>query len=165
MPDTTGPAVVRLVRYGYHAQPTNLVVAFDEALEQAASTRPADFRLVAAGPDGRFGTRDDAVIPLKSASLGADGRSIVITTRRPLPLRHRYRLTIDGPTDLAGNALNFNRDGQTSGPPSSRSIAASSPARRSSPAHASSVEKSRPHRRPHGSAPSTVSARTTERGT
>lgn len=164
-PDTTGPAVVGLVRYGYHAQPTHLVVAFDEALDQAASTRLANFGLAAAGPDGRFGTRDDAIIPLKSATIGVDGRSIVITTRRPLPLRHRYRLMVHGPTDLAGNALDFHRDGQTAGPavlPFDRRILAGPSVH---PAHASSVGKSRPHRRPHGSTPSTVSARTTERGT
>ena len=114
--DTTGPSVAGLQRFGFHAQPTHLVLAFDEALAQAGASRRSNFRLVAAGEDGRFGTRDDVVIALRSAMLAADGRTIRLATRHPLPLRHHYQLTVGGLTDLAGNAqaggaavLRFNR--------------------------------------------------------
>jgi uncharacterized repeat protein (TIGR01451 family) len=113
--DSTGPTVIGLERLGFHAQPTHLMVTFDEALAQSPSARASNFSLIAAGADGRFGTRDDVVISLKSAVLEADGRTIMITTRRPLPLRHTYRLTIDGPTDLAGNRLDGDRDGRPGG--------------------------------------------------
>lgn len=105
--DTTGPRVLGLKRLGFHSQPTLLVLTFDEALNAASASRVGNYRLRAAGRDGRFGTADDVVIPLLRARYAdANGATVTIRTRRPLPLRHAYRLTIrDGVTDHAGNTI------------------------------------------------------------
>ena len=130
------------------------MVTFDEALAQSTSARTSNFRLVAAGADGRFGTNDDVIIRLKSAVLKAEGRTIMITTRRPLPLRHTYSLTIEGPTDLAGNGLDGDRDGRPGGSAVwrfNRSILAGPSVTRMP----GDVAASR-HRRPIGSKPATT---------
>ena len=55
-----------------------------------------NYVLTAAGPDHRFGTRDDIKIALRSAKLDASSEVVKITTRRPLPFRHRYHLFVKG---------------------------------------------------------------------
>ena len=113
--DTTGPRVTGLQRFGFHAQTTRLVLAFDEGLAQAGASNLTNYRLVAAGRDGRFGTRDDVVIALAAATYDPTTQSVTLVTRRPLPIRRPYRLTVQGGpgglTDLAGNSLNS--DGST----------------------------------------------------
>ena len=109
VPGTTGPRVVGLRRLGFHDQATQLFVVFDKALAQAGATALSSYRLTSAGPDGRFGTRDDVTIALRAATYDGETATVRLVTRRPLPLRHNYRLTISGLRDLAGNRL----DGDT----------------------------------------------------
>jgi type VI secretion system secreted protein VgrG len=107
--DTTPPRLLSLQRFGFHAQPTRLVLTFDEELAAAGAGDAENFRLVAAGRDRRLGTADDVPIALRSVVHDAAARTITLTSRRRLPLHQSYQLTIrggtSGVTDLAGNGL------------------------------------------------------------
>ena len=58
-----------------------------------------NYRLVSAGRDRRFGTRDDRNVPFGPLAYNAASRSVTLTPRMPLPARMPMRLTIAG---LAG---------------------------------------------------------------
>ena len=109
--DTTGPMVVSLRRFGFHARPTRLVLTLDEVLDPALATDLANYRLT--GPCG-------GVIRIRSAVYDPAARTVILRPARRLPLRQVYRLVVNGTStgslsDLAGNALDGDRDGRPSG--------------------------------------------------
>jgi uncharacterized repeat protein (TIGR01451 family) len=116
---TNGPRVTGLLRFGFHAQPTRLVLTFDKSLAVAAARAQTNYRLVAAGRDGRFGTHDDVAIALRRATYDPISGAVILATRHPLPLRRQYRLTVraaqGGLTDLTSKALNSNANGTPGG--------------------------------------------------
>jgi hypothetical protein len=104
-PDTQSPVVVSAVRVGFHMRPTRLVLTADEPLDRASATDLAHYRLVGTGPDGRLGTRDDRVLKIKTVTLDPAGTTITVGPRLRLPRTLRFRLTVSGVTDPAGNPL------------------------------------------------------------
>ncbi|MBX6313982.1 MAG: DUF11 domain-containing protein, partial [Isosphaeraceae bacterium] len=118
--DTTGPTVVALQRFGFHVRPTRLVLTFSEDLDPARAANLANYRLVAAGRDRRFGTRDDLVIGLRSASYDPAARAVTLSPNRRLSLFQTFQLTAIGTgprglTDRAGNLLDGDGDGRPGG--------------------------------------------------
>jgi hypothetical protein len=116
----TAPMIQGVQRFGFHSQPTQFTVAFSEGLEASTVQRPANYRIIAPGPDGRFGTRDDRPIPIKSAIYDATTNTVTLTPARRLDLHRRYELIVNGSTpsgvaDVAGNLL----DGAGNGKPGS----------------------------------------------
>ncbi|MDG3008047.1 beta strand repeat-containing protein [Paludisphaera mucosa] len=104
--DAVGPALASLVRYGFHAQPTILVLTFSEPLAAAAGTNAGAYRIVDPGRDGRFGTRDDRAFTASSATLDGSATAVTLRLPRQLNLHLVYRLDLDGSiADLAGNTL------------------------------------------------------------
>jgi type VI secretion system secreted protein VgrG len=96
------PIVTNLVRFGYHAQPTTLVASFSQALDPTAANNVGNYGLTSAGPDGRFGTRDDRNIALASAAYNAQANTVtLVPVQKNIPLRQLYRLGING-TPTAG---------------------------------------------------------------
>jgi hypothetical protein len=109
--DTTGPKVVSLRRLGFHARPTQLVLTFDEALDPARATNLGNYRLT--GPCG-------GVIRIRSATYDPAARTLMLRPARLLPLRNVFTLVVNRKstrslTDLAGNALDGDRDGRPGG--------------------------------------------------
>jgi hypothetical protein len=83
----------------------------DEALDQARATDLANYRLT--GPCG-------GVIRIRSATYDPAARTVILRPARLLPLRNVFRLVVKGTstgslTDLAGNALDGDRDGRPGG--------------------------------------------------
>jgi uncharacterized repeat protein (TIGR01451 family) len=117
--DTTGPVLTGLQRFGFHGQKARLVLSFSEGLAATGAASLANYQLVTAGRDGRFGSRDDRAIALASASHEATTNTVTLTTRRPLPLGRPYQLRVSGGpgglTDLAGNPLDGDGDGLPGG--------------------------------------------------
>ncbi len=109
--DTAGPRIVKLQRFGFHAQPTEYVLTFDEALAAVGANDVRNFRLTSSGADGRFGTRDDVVFALKSAMYDPIDHTILLLPKRLVPWRHQYQLIVRGLTDEDGRAL----DGEPGG--------------------------------------------------
>ena len=111
--DSVAPRILSARRRGYHLQPTRLVLTFSEPMDAARAVNLRNYRLVAPGPDGRLGTRDDRPLHLRAARYDPARLSVTLSPLRRVPLRLRVQLTIDGPgtpglTDAAGNALEGN---------------------------------------------------------
>ena len=93
---TTTPQVTSLLRLGYHAHPTRLLVGFNEPMDKSRAEDVSNYRLVSLGPDGLLGTRDDRVIRIKRVAYDPASHVLIISPSHRLPLRMLYRLTING---------------------------------------------------------------------
>ncbi len=120
---TQGPpvSVVDLRRFGYHHRPTSLVLTFSGPLDPATAGNPANYQLSTAGRDRQFGTPDDQLVPLSSAIYDPATRTVTLTPQqRFLYLFQTYLLQVNsttpgGVTDLSGNLIDGNGDGQPGG--------------------------------------------------
>ena len=93
---TEPPVVTGLARYGYHFDPTLIVVTFSDPMIMDRVQQPTNYRLTFLGRDMRLGTCDDVVIPIKDASYNAETQSVSLSPTRQLPLHYRYALQISG---------------------------------------------------------------------
>lgn len=94
---SAAPTVTNLARYGYHNQPTVLVLAFSQGMNVASASNVKNYTLVSTGHDGIFGTRDDKSIALASAVYSTSQQAVTLASvLRNYPLRQKYRLTING---------------------------------------------------------------------
>jgi ELWxxDGT repeat protein/autotransporter-associated beta strand protein len=119
----TSPVVKSVERLGYHWQPTRLQVTFSEPLSRSSVQDIANYIVIAPGPDGRFGTRDDWSIPIRSARYDASTNTVTLSPAERLNVHWRYELVVKGSaatgvTDLAGNRL----DGVGNGRPGSNYV-------------------------------------------
>jgi uncharacterized repeat protein (TIGR01451 family) len=112
----TPPTVTSVARFGFHMQPTTLVVTFSTNLDAATATNASNFTLLSPGRDGRFGTHDDRVIRLREVRYDPDSLAVLLSPARRLPLRKTFRLIVrDGVTDSTGNRLDGDADGNAGG--------------------------------------------------
>jgi hypothetical protein len=100
-------------RFGFHAQPTTLVLTFDTQLDPKRAQDPDSYQIVALG-------RSHRRIRLKSAVYDSATRTVTLSPERRLNLHNRFRLTVlgtgpRGVTDAVGDAL----DGLGNGDPGS----------------------------------------------
>ncbi len=86
------PRVVEILRYGYHALPTQLVVEFNEPLDIASAQDPANYAI--AGPGGR-------PIAVVSASLMPGGTAVLLRPQGRLNVHDIYTLTVAGGVESA----------------------------------------------------------------
>ncbi|HEY2156728.1 MAG TPA: Ig-like domain repeat protein, partial [Isosphaeraceae bacterium] len=86
-PAGPAPRVVEVLRYGYHALPTELVVEFNEPLDAASAQDPGNYAI--AGPPGR-------PIAVVSASLAPGGTAVVLRPSGRLNVHEIYTLTVAG---------------------------------------------------------------------
>jgi hypothetical protein len=68
-------------------------LAGDVAATQAAN--PANYVVIARGPDGRFGTADDVSIPIASAEYNATSQEVLLTSANRLNLHDHFELTVN----------------------------------------------------------------------
>jgi uncharacterized repeat protein (TIGR01451 family) len=88
----TPPAVVSLARYGFHTQPTSLVLGFNTSLVAAAAQAVANYQIVEIGPLGNT----SAPIPIASAIYDAATDTVTLNPSRQLYLFGYYVLTVNG---------------------------------------------------------------------
>ncbi|WP_435021367.1 Ig-like domain-containing protein [Tundrisphaera sp. TA3] len=110
------PQAAAVARFGFHAQPTSFYVQFNTALDPASAVDLSNYVLVSAGRDGRFGTRDDRRIVLRSATYDPATRSVSLTTGTRINLNGKYQLTLRGSganplRGATGLAVDGNGDG------------------------------------------------------
>jgi hypothetical protein len=108
-----GPRVMDLQRFGYHAQPTVLVLTFDETLDPSTATDPANYTIVPLGPHGKNGH----AIAIARVSYNAAARTVTLRPSRRLNVHDRFELLVDGTSthavvDMALRALDGGRSGQ-----------------------------------------------------
>lgn len=116
-PTSPGPVVVKLERVGVHNQPTRVRLRFNEALVTSTAEDLANYRIVEAGADGKFGTKDDHLVALRSAAYNAATSAVTLTLKRKINLHKLYEViaTGRGPQGirgLSGLALNARANGE-----------------------------------------------------
>ena len=85
------------MRLGVHHQTTRIVLGFTKDLDPSRAQDLSNYTITLPGRDGRFGTADDRVIPLRSAVYDPVTRTVTLTTSHQLALQtappdHRQRL-------------------------------------------------------------------------
>jgi uncharacterized repeat protein (TIGR01451 family) len=114
-----GPTVVNTQRFGFHMQPTNLVLTFSSPLNATSAQNLASYRLVSPGPNGTFGDSDDRVIAITAAQLDATGKVVTLIPAQRLPLRRQFQLTVNGQSggiiDTSGRLLDGDHNGTPGG--------------------------------------------------
>ncbi len=118
--DLTGPTISNVLLPNPKAKTTPLLLTFSQDLDLASAVNLANYILVTAGPDKRFGTKDDKKIALRSATYNPITHTVTLLPRKKLSVGVKYRLTVNGTSasgveDLAGNLLDANLDGRVSG--------------------------------------------------
>lgn len=109
-PAADGPRVTSLLRYGYHAQPTVLVIRFDRALDPATAQDLKNYTVVKLGGPGRNGSRLGHVIRIGRAIYDPVTFTVILYPTARLDIHKRYALTIHGAqpggvADISGHLL------------------------------------------------------------
>jgi hypothetical protein len=98
---------------------TSVTLAFSAALDAISATSAANYQLIAAGPDGKFGTSDDISIAVTPVYSAATNSVTLLLPGGPLP-DGDYQLTVS-PTnqllDASGNPLNGDNNTTNSASP------------------------------------------------
>ncbi len=102
-PQPPGPTVTNLQRFGFHAQPTQLVLTFDSPLDPVRAQDVNNYQLF----ERLHGGRLPRSIPIKSATYDSTLHTVTLTFERPpfLALHRQYGLIVRGtpPSGVAGS--------------------------------------------------------------
>ena len=90
------PAVVSLQRFGFHMQPTSLVLTFSTALDPASATDVSNYRITTLGGHGRGGSLVGHTTAIKKAIYDPSTFSVTLVPVGRLDIHNRYRLTVNG---------------------------------------------------------------------
>ncbi len=110
---TDGPLVMSLQRFGYHSQPTVLVLTFNEGLDPATASNAANYRIVRLGPHAKSGY----AIAIDRIAYDPAARTVSLHTLRRLNVHDRFELIVDGTSthavgDRALHALDGDKTGK-----------------------------------------------------
>jgi type VI secretion system secreted protein VgrG len=117
IPAGDGPTVTQVLRYGYHYQPTVIVVHFSRALDAASASNVGQYTLVNLGGPGRGGSRVGQRIAIGSAVYDPQALTVTLHPVERLNVHNRYQLVIRGTgksglVDTAGRLLDGLRNGR-----------------------------------------------------
>jgi len=87
-----GPLVVSFQRFGYHSQPTVLVLMFSENLDPMTANNAANYRIVPVGPRGKFGPAMD----IKRITYNPAAWTVTVYPSHRLNIHKRFELIVDG---------------------------------------------------------------------
>ena len=111
---TDGPQVTSVVRYGYHSQPTYLIVYFNMELDPASAQLASNYTVV--GPNGHK-------FKVKAAIYNSATDAVTLEFTQQLVLRKSYRFTINGTTSSGvKNSVGVLLDGASTGQPGSNYV-------------------------------------------
>ena len=122
--NAVGPVITNLQLLTNGKAITGIVLSFDEALDPGRAENVANYGNVirTTGPDGVFGTLDDGLVKIASATYNPATNSVTLTPASALPLNRLYQIAINqnanqltgaGVADPTGALLNA---GVTGGP-------------------------------------------------
>ncbi len=108
-----GPLVMDLQRFGYHSQPTVLVLTFNEGLDPSTATSAANYRIVPLGPHAKSGH----AIAIDRVAYNPAARTVTLHPSHRLNVHDRFELIVDGTSahgivDLALQALDGGKTGK-----------------------------------------------------
>ena len=124
---TSGPTVLSVQPVLTARGITSVVLTFSEPLDpsRAVNLLNYGYSLQAAGKDQRFGTADDLLFGIASATYNASNDSVTLRMANPIHCNSFIRLTINqstdnatvpiGVADTSGNLLDGNYDGRPGG--------------------------------------------------
>jgi Bacterial Ig-like domain (group 3) len=109
-----GPLVMNLKRFGFHLQPTVLVLTFSKDLNVTSAINLANYKIVPVGPHGRFG----AAIAIGRIAYDPKGRTVTLHPSHRLNVHKRFELIVDGTSthavsDLALDSLDGGDTGKS----------------------------------------------------
>ncbi len=98
------PPVIILRRFGFHAQPTILVLSFGTPLDPSRAQDVSNYRIVTLGGPGRGGLRVGRSIGVLTAVYDPLALSVTLRPAERLDVHNFYQLTVKGtaPAGLAG---------------------------------------------------------------
>ena len=91
-------------RFGFHAQPTILVLSFSTPLDPSRAQDVNNYRLATLGGPGRDGSRVGRSIGVLTAVYDPSALTVTLRPAERLDIHNAYRLTVNGtaPAGLAG---------------------------------------------------------------
>ncbi len=95
IPTIVGPAVESVEWVGNRSTSTTIVLHFDQALNLGPAQTSTNYTILSSGMHGRFGKGSKRMI-VKSAMYNATSQTVTLHTSRPLNVRQRYQLTVNG---------------------------------------------------------------------
>ena len=115
-----GPRVVRFQRFGFHSQPTWLVLTFDRALDPARATDIANYSITGPRAGGHSGPRAQRRVSIESIRYDPGTRTVSLHTKGRLDLHHPYQLVVAGTglhglADPSGTMLDGDGNGRPGG--------------------------------------------------
>ncbi len=101
---TPPPTVVSLLRFGFHAQPTSLVLTFSSPLDATRAEDAHNFRIVTLGGKGKNGNLVGHVTRVNAAVYDSSTLTVTLFTAQRLDIHNLYQLTVNGttPSGLTG---------------------------------------------------------------
>jgi hypothetical protein len=116
-PATPPPAVVGVGRFGFHNQPTSLLIIFSAALDPTQAQNVAEYQLRLAVKERHNRFRLGAIIPVAAAVYNPTNTTVTLSFAKRLNVHYYYQLTINGTppsglTDPAGQFLDGAGNGQ-----------------------------------------------------
>jgi hypothetical protein len=111
VPPEISPTVVAVRRFGFHAQPTIVVLTFSEVLDPARAEDVHNYQIVTLGGHGRGGAHVGHVIAVRRAVYDPATRTVALYPSELLDIHNTYRLTVRGTpptgiTSASGAPLN-----------------------------------------------------------
>jgi len=117
-PSITPPTVVNLQRFGFHLQPTSIVLTFSEPMDPIRAEALGNYTLVAPGHG------HSRVIPLKAARYNGAAQTVTLFPSQLLNLHRVYQITVNGMAPLGlTNTAGVLLDGQGNGQPGTNFVA------------------------------------------
>ncbi len=97
-PAAVAPKVVSVHRFGYHMQPTTIVIRFSMALNAASAADASNYRIVTLGGRSRDGELVGHAAVIKKAVYNPLTFSVTLSPAGRLDFHNRYKLTVSGST-------------------------------------------------------------------
>ena len=116
-PDKTSPTVVLLQRYGFHHQPTILVLTFSTPLDPTTAQDKSNYQIVALGSRGEAGAFRGYTSQVTEAVYNSATMTVTLHLARRLNIHNLYQITVIGtaPGGITGPS-GTQLDGSGSGP-------------------------------------------------
>jgi hypothetical protein len=106
------PTVESVVRYGFHAQATLLVVTFSQAMDETTAANAANYTVILSPRDSTFGNSDDRAVSILRVYYNPDTfEATLLVSERIYAFRPFELVVKPAITDADGNALDGNGDG------------------------------------------------------